>query len=126
MGFTDLLFRLSTGKLLSSSYYDEEFVVASISKFRKIISNADHFNCVNLSSVDRMSVAVSSNSIFISNNPSGVQNSSNLIGRDFSISSLASFNLKILPLFSLVLLSQSKFAITHISEQKNAPRGVYP
>ena len=58
MGFTDLLSRLPSGKALPPSYYDEDFVVASIDKIKNILSNRDHFNPVNVNIVDRPSVAV--------------------------------------------------------------------
>ena len=62
MGFTDLLSRLSSAKALSPSYYDEDFVVASIDKIRKLLSNRDCFIRVKIHSVDRPSVAVNKNS----------------------------------------------------------------
>ena len=58
MGFTDFLSRLSSTKALPPSYYDEEFVVASIDKIPNILSNRDHSNLVKVNSVVRTSVAV--------------------------------------------------------------------
>ena len=97
IGFTELLFisRLPLGKLLPPSYYDEEFVVASIDKIQKFLSNKDHFNLVNVNSVDRPLVAVKTNTLVNSYIPSGVGNSSDLVGQDPFISSLTYSNVKI-------------------------------
>ena len=92
-GFTDLLSRLPSGKTLPPSHYDEDIVV---NETRNFLSNADRFKCLNIKSVDRPSVAENSFSIVDSNIPSGDENSSYLIGRDFEISSLTSINLKII------------------------------
>ena len=55
MACTDLLSRLSLGKALSPSHYDEEFVVASIDKSRKILSNRGYFNRAKINSVAKPS-----------------------------------------------------------------------
>ena len=43
MGFTDLISKLSSGKVSPLSHYDEEIVVASIEKIRIILTNASNF-----------------------------------------------------------------------------------
>ena len=106
LGFTDLLSRLPSGKALPPSQYDEEFVVASIDKIQNILSNRTHFNSVDVNIVDRPPVAVNTNTLVNRNVPSGVENSSDVIGQDFSNSSLANFKLKFLSQINLVLLGQ--------------------
>ena len=96
MGFTDLLSRLSSGKALPPSHYDEEFVVASIDKIQKILYNRTHSNPVDVNIVDRSPIAVNYNTFVNSKIPSRVENSSDVIGQDFSNRSLANFKLKII------------------------------
>ena len=81
---------------LPPSYYDDEFVVASIDKIQNILSNRDYFNLVNVNSVDRPSVSVNTNLLVNSNILSGEGNSSNLTGQDPFDSSLAYLNLKMI------------------------------
>ena len=96
MGFTDLLSRLSSGKALPTFYYDKKFVVASINKIQNILFNRTHFNSVDVNIVDRPSVAVNTNTLVNRNIPSGVEDSSHVIGQDFSNSSLANFKFQII------------------------------
>ena len=79
MGFTDLLSKLPSRKALRPSYYEDEFVVASIDKNQSILSNRDHFNLVNAISVDIPSFAVSTNTLVISTIPSEFGNLSQKI-----------------------------------------------
>ena len=88
MGFTDLLSRLLLGKALPTSYYDKEFVVASIDKIQKNIPfNRTRFNSLDVNIVDRPPVAVKTNTLVNSKIPSGVESSSDVVGQDFSNSS---------------------------------------
>ena len=73
MGFTDLLSRLPSGKALSISHYDDEFVVASIHKIQKTLLNKQHSKIVTVITVDRPAVAVNTNSRVITI-PSGNKN----------------------------------------------------
>ena len=70
MDFTDLLSRLPSGKALPTSYNDEEFVVASIVKTQNILFKRTNFISVDVNSVDRPSVAASTNTLVNSNIPS--------------------------------------------------------
>ena len=90
MAFTDFLSRLSSGKVLPPSHYNENFVLTSIEKNRNILLNSSNFFPVNRVIVDRPSVAV--NTIVTSNLPSGTNISSG--DRNFTDSSLASFKLR--------------------------------
>ena len=85
MGFTDLLSSLPSGKALPPSHYDKKFVVASIDKIQYILSNRAQFDSLCLKLVDRPSVAVNTNKLVNSNIPSGVENSSDVIGQDSRI-----------------------------------------
>ena len=118
MGFANLLSRLLSGKALSLSYYDEEFVVASVDRIRNFLSNRDCFNPVYIISVDRPSFAV--NTITFINNyiPSVVESSSNLFGQDSYSSSLATFIFKFFALSSLVLLSQKNLQKFSLQSRK--------
>ena len=69
MGFTNFLSRLTSGKGLRPSYYEDEIVVASIDQIQNILSNRDHFNLVNAISVDITSFAVSTNTLVNSTIP---------------------------------------------------------
>ena len=63
MDFTDLLSRLPSSKALPTSYYDEEFVVASIVKTQNILFKRTNFISVDVNTVDRPSVAVNTNTL---------------------------------------------------------------
>ena len=41
MGFTDLLSRIPSGKILAISHYDKEFVVAIVNKINKSINPSE-------------------------------------------------------------------------------------
>ena len=96
MGFTDLLSRLPSSKALSNSHYDDEFVIASIDKIQKILTNRPHSNFVAVNTVDRPAIVVKTYSLFNIIIPSGIQNSSEVIGRNLLNSSLAYFDLEII------------------------------
>ena len=87
MGFTDLLSRLPSGKALPTYHYDDEFVVASIDKIQKILLNRPHSNSVVVNTVDRPAVAVNTYSLVNNNIPSGIENSSDVIGQNILNSS---------------------------------------
>ena len=74
MGFTDLLSIIPSSKALRPSHYDEELV-------------------------ERPSVAGNTNTLVNSNIASRVENSSDVIGQDFSNRSLANFEIKIIVAF---------------------------
>ena len=42
MGFTDLISRIPSGKVLPISHYDKEFVVANVNKINKSISPSEN------------------------------------------------------------------------------------
>ena len=94
--FFYLLSRLPSGRALPTSYYDEEFVVVSTHKIQNILFNRTHFSSVDANIVDRPLVVVNTNTLVKSNIPSGVENSSDVIGQNFPNSSLANFKLQII------------------------------
>ena len=96
MGFTDLLSRLHSGKALPTSFYDEDFVVASIDKIQNTLFNRTHCNSVDVNIVDKPPIAVNTNTLVNSNILLGVENSSDVIGQNFSNSSLANFKLQMI------------------------------
>ena len=99
MGFTDLLFRLPSSKAPSTSHYDDEFLVALNDKIQKILINRPNSNSVVVNTVNRPAVAVNTYTLVISNIPSRVENSSDVIGQELSNSYLVSFNLMIIVAF---------------------------
>ena len=118
VGFTNFLSRLTSGKAISPSYYDEEFIVASIDKILNNLSNRDSFYRVNINSVDNPSVAVNTNTFVDSNIPWGVENSSEPIGHDSYSSFLATFNHEIIAaIISSIAQFKQICAISHIRSE---------
>ena len=83
MDFTNLLSRLPSGKALTLSHYDKEFVVDSIDKIQKILFNRTHSNSVDVNIVDTPPVAVNKNTLVNNNIPLVVEISSDVIGQVF-------------------------------------------
>ena len=94
MGFTQLFSILPFGKTLPPSRYDDELIVASIDKNRKILSTSSNFFPENRKIVDRTSVAV--NTTVNTELLSETNNSSNVIAKNFSGCSIASFKFRII------------------------------
>ena len=114
MGFTDLSSRLSLGKALPISHYDDEFVVASIDKIQNIFLNKQYSKNVTINTVDIPAVAVNTNTR-VTTIPSGNENSSDVIGQNRLNSSLALLNLKIIAAIISCIAQSIKFCHNHHS-----------
>ena len=125
MGFAYLLSRIISGQALYLSYYDEQFVVASVDRIWNKFSNRDCFNPVYINSVDRPSLVVNTITFINSYIPSVVESSSNLIGQDSHSSFLATFNVKIIAAIISCIAQSKKFAKVFITEQKNVLQNAY-
>ena len=119
MGFTDLLSRLSSGKTLPTSYYDEEFVVASIDEIQTILFNRTHFNSVDVNTADRPSVTVNTNTLVNRNIPSGVENASDVIGQNLPNNSLANFKLRIIVAIISCIAGSMKICDNSLNRTEN-------